>query len=309
MAQAQDPAQGKHPLRTYQPSGAVGAMALPLGLLYGALAATICGSLYQLLVEALPVRWVSPLITMLLGYFVGFFTAVGLRQGKLRNTQVATGVLVLVGLCTVAVTFWTSYAHLLHALGAQGTAESAALADKLGFGRWLSLKVEVGWKLGSHPNKTPLHGPFAYLIWAFEALTIVGLSVGAGLFTLDRPFCERTGTWMVRRTLPQRADGSAGQILAAILTGDLATVVGCRDRGTDAITYTLHESPDGQGTAYLSIAHAAATRTSEGVERKTTELARLLALSDEERRQLVAAVTERAAAPQPAPAPAPTGAG
>lgn len=306
MAQAQDPAQGKHPLRTYQPSGAVGAMALPLGLLYGALAATICGSLYQLLVEALPVRWVSPLITMLLGYFVGFFTAVGLRQGKLRNTQVAVVVLLAAAGAALAVTYWTSYVRFLHFLDERAP-EFVADAGTFPFREWLRVKVHMGWSVGSHPNKSPLSGPVVYLVWAAEALTLVGVAVGAGLYVLDRPFCERSGTWMQGRALPERTDGSAAQILAAAAAGDLETLVTRRDRGTDTLTYTLYQGPDGQGPAYLSIAHVVVGKKSDGSSsRRTTELVRLAVLSDIRREQLLAAPEP---APAPAPAPMPAGAG
>lgn len=279
MAQAQ-------PLQTYRPSGAIGPLALPLGILYGALAAGICGSVYQAIVEVLPLRWVSPLLTLLLGFFVGFFTGVGLRQGKLRNTPVAAVVLVAAGLAAVAVTFWTSYAYFLQPLVAR---HAGQVPDGMSLSQWLALKVELGWKVGSHPNKSPLHGPITYLVWAAEALTITGVAVGAGIYALDRPFCERTGTWMQGRALPVRTDGSAAQILAASATGDLATITHRRDHGSDTLTYTLFTGPDGQGPGYLTVAHVVTSTGKDGTEsRRTTELVKLAALPDAELQQLTA---------------------
>ncbi|MFO0580000.1 MAG: hypothetical protein U1A78_39005 [Polyangia bacterium] len=287
-------------LRRYKHSGAIGALAVPLGLLFGGATAVVGGLLYQLLVSWIPFIYINLVLTLGFGALLGALTGIGLKRGQLRNNVVAVALCALVGAGAVGVTHVVSYENTLRKVSAETGTSTAELRQQLTFEQFLAIKAKVGWKVGRSSSGAPLSGTFVYVIWGVEALIILGFAIYVGTSQVSEPYCEPCKTWTKEHKLPERADGSIATIRRDAEAGKIEDIVAKKDEGGDLVAYTVHACPSCSDSSFLTVDHVMLKRKAKGqIERKTDTVVKHAALTPQLRDQLLN--------PQPAPGSAAPG--
>lgn len=177
----------------YRHSGYFTAPGILVSLFVGALATLVVAFVYAYVILYCPFIYINFFATLIYGGAVGFVAATLLKKQKVRSTQAAVAVGVLLGLVAV----WAEWVVWMY--GFLGRAEVERNLLGLFFvpsALWaLILQVnEVGaWTL--HGSDAVTGWPL-WMIWGLEAAVIAGTAIFAAVAVMDgEPYCESCGTW------------------------------------------------------------------------------------------------------------------
>ncbi len=202
----------RHSANVYTHSGSLGS-ALFLVPLVGIVAGLVLGLLYAYITVYSPIGgYVSVLFVAGLGFGVGMASALSAKVAKCRNPAF----LKVAGFAVGLATLYGSWVFFEFVLLRHGGAE-IEWANLPG----LFLSPAVVWELASSINEdgwfsigsfTP-SGIVLWILWAIEAMIIVGIvTIATGFSVDDEVFCERCNQWIetggppLRLTIPEGED-------------------------------------------------------------------------------------------------------
>ncbi len=234
-------AQTTTTLPRYQPSGFIRPTAVALFL-----AATVCAALvawpYQLLVRWIPVIQLQWLGTVAFGAGLGFAAAWAIKTGHCRNMLLGVALALPLGLMAVAASHYWNWKQS---------------APDIEFKDFIDARVEGGWNVshngGSSSNS---NGVIVWLVWAAEALTILGFVMAGAWKAVSAPYCERCNQWGSERKMVLRGlkRSDADPLLQA---GDLDGVIGLTpppDANVSvALLMTATTCPSCKDTGFLTV--------------------------------------------------------
>jgi hypothetical protein len=157
--------------------------------------------------------------------------------------------------------------------------------------RWLEIKQEAGWTLTSHSSsagrKSPdISGAGVLVVWAIEALAILGLTLLLVDTEAAKPYCERCGLWCESKPLAlsglTRNDADT-----AMQMGDLGAVVDIVVRSDGdaarALVLTGHLCDGCTETGFLSIDERTTIQRKKQTSTSTKHLLRCAVLTPQQR--------------------------
>lgn len=207
--------------QNYRHSGRFTIGGIVLGLFVGIATGIPLAGLYGWGLPRIPEAKLCCIATVIFGGSVGALTALGLKWGKVRNPflagAVAVGVATLSFYCSWA--FWVK--NILHLFAHQRADASFLMLhpDRL----WYVVKLinhHGTWGLsGGSPEK----GTMLWIVWAVEALTVVGLAGFAAVFLIRHmPFCETCDRWCKAHSLFLTAADDLAQLKTQIQNRDFS---------------------------------------------------------------------------------------
>ena len=197
----------------YKPSGRFGPLAIPLLLISGGTAAAILAYLYSYAVFYIPFVYLNFFLTLGFGLLVGAATGVGGTLGRSRSGLLGAVGGIVTGAGAVYFS-WVVYVHVVFE-GDVWLFEPAPLLDAV-----LAIAEEGVWQIRSiRPTGIAL-----YIIWAIEALIIMGGSLALGAGMAMQPFCESCGRWVddEKKLQPLSALRDPGALKRQMEAGDLS---------------------------------------------------------------------------------------
>jgi hypothetical protein len=285
-------------LPRYAPSGFFRPLTFALFL-----AATVAGMAvawgYQLLMDWMPLIYLSILVCMGFGFLLGFAGAWAIKTGHCRNRMIALLLAVpLVG-GSIAATYYWEYQRFI------GEVREARpdLADQVTFKIFLDARRERGWEISNHGSSgTPLKGDVIWGLWFIEAALILGTGGVLIWRAVNEPYCERCNQWGAPRKmlLPGLKRGDAEPLLSS---GDLDGVIGMplpadgSPQVALALTATL--CPACKETGFLTVEEKIVVARKKGKpQEKTTKLVVHAVLRADQREKFLQRL-EPGAAPAP----------
>ncbi|MEO2016688.1 MAG: hypothetical protein ABGZ53_20215 [Fuerstiella sp.] len=181
-------------VETYQHSGRVGSVGIPLMVVIGGISAIVLAILYTYILAWIPFIYVSFLATGGFGAVLGLIAGWSARAGKVRNPLLVSafgGVAGMLGLY-VAWAF-----DGIARFGAEDF--PGILLSPEDLMNYITFFYNEGfWSIGRGGGAMVSGIPLA-LIWIVEAAMIVGASwMLAGGFTASHPYCESCNRWTDR---------------------------------------------------------------------------------------------------------------
>ena len=234
----------------------VGALTF-LGL--GALAALGLGAAYAYLSFYIPLVYVNLIIAGGFGFALGWVAAKIAKMAKVRNASVLLGGGFLIGLLGLyfAWVFW------IHAFS-----EFSMLSFNPGdiFNIMQLLGITGVWEIfGSTPT-----GGMLYLIWALEAIIIIGVCVVVTkAFFTRQPYCEDCNTWTEEMVISDRIEPIAEPkaFIQRLEAKDFTALTSLERVAADFPVRTkveISDCPDCNGNAYLTVELVKVTVDDEG---------------------------------------------
>lgn len=288
---------------TYRPSGRFGALTFPL-LIVGLFASAALAFVYQLLLDLIPLIYISFLITLGLGFAIGIAGAMTVSGGKIRNVLFAGGIGILMTLTALGAKYYFQYRSIVAEFvtdemqqqqipAAQRAEVEEAVMQSLTFVRHLQLRADIGWQIG-RGGGLPIEGGFVYLIWLIEAGVVGYLGVKIPVARAREPYSEKLDAWAneaeIVMTLPITSVEMIAKIRAATSVEELLTIpIPQTDESHQFAVYTVN-SIEGEELedAYLSVELITLSVNSKGEQEKTEEpLVKHAILSSTQRHQLV----------------------
>lgn len=177
----------------YAPSGKFTPHGLLLGLMMGAAVSVPAAFLYDYGIVAIPEAKLRGICCVAFGALIGAAAGVAMVWGKVRNRLVALGV----GFTTASFGLYLSWdAWVLHLVHPDRWFFNLIRPAAHPRGLWnamLSINAIGTWSYGAG---APEHGTILWIVWASEALLVVGIGMLAALAVVQwRPFCERCEQW------------------------------------------------------------------------------------------------------------------
>ena len=176
----------------YRHSGEFTASGVILSLFAGLLATLALGGLYAYIILYCPFVYINFFATLFYGCAVGFLGVILLKRQKVRNTQVAITVGLVLGLAAI----YAEWVVWMFGFLGRAEVERELLGLAVSPATLWALILEVNkvgaWEIkGSSPT-----GWVLWLVWGIEAAMIVGASIVAAMSVMDgEPYCESCGTW------------------------------------------------------------------------------------------------------------------
>lgn len=177
----------------YKHSGKFGALALPLGLGGGILAAVLLGTIYGQAMARIPVVGkITFLIAALTGAGYGVAAAWLFRKGHGRSTTVGT---IVAAIATFVGHYmaWVSWVSVVLSRSGDGPSVIDVLTNPSGMFSAISAINGVGaWSIsGGAPS-----GGVLWALWSIEALIVLGcgIAIGAGMASTG-VYCEHCNDW------------------------------------------------------------------------------------------------------------------
>jgi phosphate/sulfate permease len=266
---------------SYRPSGRFNP--LTLALFAGAIVAAAAAAwLYQMLMTWIPYIYVNLVLCAGFGAALGVAGAWAVRRGHCRNRVVAVALAVPLAAAAVGASYYWGYRSTLSAIAEKNPETPIeAIREEVTFERWIDARKEAGWTMSSshssdsRRNSPDISGAGVLVVWAIEALLLLGLTVLLVDAEAQKPYCERCGRWCApkplslaglgRADIAVRADGDPARSL--VLTGNICD--GCTD------------------TAFLSVEEKTTTQKKKQTSVKTVRLFKHAILTSEQRAAFV----------------------
>lgn len=182
----------------YKPSGKFNLSGVALGLVGGFIVGLLLAYVYSYIISYIPFIYLNFLVTIGYGMALGAVIGLFMLWGNVRNRWVAASVALFVAFTSL----YFSWAVWLSVLFAKADIKFGALeiAQQPGF-LWETIKKlnETGvWSIGSlrARQSVPISGVILWLVWAAEALIVLGVPVIAAVGAMStEPFCEACQSW------------------------------------------------------------------------------------------------------------------
>lgn len=174
---------------TYQHSGRVGAMGIPMMVIGGCVTAVVLGVVYAYGLAWIPLIYASFFLTAALGAGIGLVVGFCGKVGKVRSPNLIGIFGILSGLLGLA-TAWS-----FDALAKFPDTFKDPLLQYEQIQAWMEFCYTEGtWGIGR--QGTAVTGPFLAAVWVIEAIAVLGLAyVTSKVVTGSTPFCEHCMSW------------------------------------------------------------------------------------------------------------------
>jgi hypothetical protein len=156
-----------------------------------------------------------------------------------------------------------------------------AIRQELTFQRWIDARKEAGWTMSnshatpSRPESPDISGAGVLVVWAIEALVVLGLAALVVDTQAANPYCERCGQWCTPKPLPLAGLGRA-DVEHAVQLGDLMPLVDIAVRSdgdpTRSLVLTGNVCEACTETAFLSVEEKTTTQRKKQTSTKTARL-------------------------------------
>lgn len=281
---------------SYRPSGRFNP--LTLALFAGAIAAAAAAAwLYQMLMTWIPYIYVNLVLCAGFGAALGVAGAWAVRRGHCRNRLVAVLLAVPLAAAGVGASYYWGYRSTLSAIAEKNPETPIeAIREEVTFERWIDAREEAGWTMSSshstasRRNSPDISGAGVLVVWAIEALLLLGLTVLLVDAEAQKPYCERCGRWCAPKPLSLAGLGRA-DVEHAVQLGDLMPLVdiAVRADGDPARSLVLTGNVcDGcSDTAFLSVEEKTTTQKKKQTSVKTVRLLKHAILTSEQRAAFV----------------------
>ncbi len=288
----------------YQPSGRVGALAIPL-VLAGLAVACGLAFVYQWLLHWIPFIYINFFITVGMGIGVAIIASSVIRWGRVRNTLIGSLIGIVIATGGLVGAFWFQYQRDLNeattaAMSDMQLPESkwaetkSQIAQQFTWGQHIQMRAGDGWALGRGGKGLPIKGIFVYLIWLIEAVIVTFITYSATSDAATAPYSEQSDKWAdeatVVMTLPVTDDAMVTQIRSAATLDQLLSIpVPKTDQSQRFAVYTVNSIPGEElEDAYVSVKLVTHSVNSKG-EAQTSEepLVKFATLPTAKRKQLI----------------------
>jgi hypothetical protein len=257
----------------YRHSGKFGLHGLALAVIIPVAAGFPLGYVYAYLIRWIPFIYLNVFITAGYGFVCGFLAGWAMRFGKVRNNPLAA----LCGLLAGVVGLYFGWNGHIHAC----FDDAPAFCLPGGILTGMRFLYEHGsWTLKGET----VTGVVLGIVWAVEAIMIVGLSVLATWVMISgTPFCERSESWLdqEKKISTMEAFTQPAQ-LEAFKAGDLSPLFQARAKAPGASTFgrlTIKHSPKCDEFCTVTVANVTVNIDKKGkATEKSRELARDLML-------------------------------
>ncbi|HEX8952920.1 MAG TPA: hypothetical protein VF945_13785 [Polyangia bacterium] len=281
---------------SYRPSGRFQPLTLALFA-----AAIVAGAgaawLYQLLMTWIPYIYVNVMLCVFFGAGLGAAGAQAVRRGHCRNRILALALAVPLALAGVAASYYWAYRSTLSAIADKNPGTPIeAIRDEVTFERWIDARKEAGWTMTSS-HSTPsrrdspdISGVGVLVIWAIEALILLGMTGLLVNAEAAKPYCERCGRWCTPKPLSLGGLGRA-DVEHAVQLGDLMPLVDIAVRGDGdparSLLLTGNVCDGCSETAFLSVDEKTTTQRKKKTSVKSVNLIKHALLTPEQRAAFV----------------------
>jgi hypothetical protein len=181
----------------YKHSGKITPQGLILGLLAGVVVSVPAGFLYDYGIVGIPEAKLRSFCTLAFGALIGAACGAAMCWGKLRNKLVAGTIGFAASLFGLYVSWVVWIVHLLYPSFWLFNPVGAAMHPRVLWHAILAVNAAGTWSQG---HGAPTTGTALWIVWAFEALFVLGAAAGTAVALVQRrPFCERCGQWCTER--------------------------------------------------------------------------------------------------------------
>jgi hypothetical protein len=220
----------------YSPSGFL--RPITVALFAGAtLAGVVLAWPYQLLLNWIPLVYLNLITVVGFGLGLGALGSWAVRRGHCRNRAVALLLALPLFALPLAMSYYVGYRGTVSEVQAAHpeVSREEIMRDHLTFADWLKVREEAGWSLKS----SKVDGGMVLVIWAAEALWLLGVIGWLVLAAAGAPYCERCNRFCAERKL--RVPGrSRKEALALVEGGDLDALIGLQPPSeSDGLTALL----------------------------------------------------------------------
>ncbi len=260
-------------------------------------AAAAVAWLYQALMTWIPYIYINLVLCGGFGAVLGVAGAYAVRRGHCRNRVVALVLAVPLALAGVGGSYYWAWRSTISAIAEKNPETPIeAIREEVTFQRWVDARKEAGWTMSSSHStesgrSTPdISGVGVLVVWAIEALILLGITVLVVDTEAGKPYCERCGRWCTPKPLSLAGLGRA-DVEQAVQLGDLMPLVDIAVRGDgDAARSLLLTGDVCDGcteTAFLSVDEKTTTHRKKQASVKTVHIIRRAILTPEQRAAFV----------------------
>ena len=281
---------------SYRPSGRLRPLTLAL-FAAAIVAAAAAAWLYQMLMTWIPFIYVDLVLCAGFGAGLGVAGAFAVRRGHCRNRLVAVVLAVPLAAAAIGASYFWAYRSTLSAIAEKNPeTPMETIRDEVPFDRWIDARKEAGWTMtSSHSSASTrsspdISGAGVLVVWAIEALLLLGLTVLLADAEAQKPYCERCGRWCTPKPLSLAGLGRA-DVEQALQLGDLMPLVDIAVRGDGDPARSLVLTGDVcegcSDTAFLTVEEKTTTQRKKQTSVKSVRLLRHAILTAEQRAAFV----------------------
>jgi hypothetical protein len=265
---------------TYRPTGKFGPATIPLWLVALVVAVPLA-IIYAILLNVIPLIYVSVLLTLVYGWLLGLIAYYVCKWGHVRNSMIAW----LIGLSLPVAFLAAKYLFQWQVW--------AIDAPNLGFLDHLQERVDVGWEINRRGRANQINGFIVYVVWLIEAGIIFFRSPFRAASQSREPYSDPLKQWASENeqvmVLPISDDEMIDKIQAATTVDQLLEIpIPKSDEATKFAVYNVNSIPGQEmEDAYLSVFLMDLVVGSNGeVEQKLSPLVQNAILTSAQRHQL-----------------------
>lgn len=280
---------------SYRPSGRFQPLTLAL-FAAATVAAAAAAWLYQMLMTWIPYIYINLVLCAGFGAGLGVAGAFAVRRGHCRNRLVAVVLAVPLAAAAIGASYFWAYRSTLSAIAEKNPeTPMETIRDEVPFDRWIDARKEAGWTMtSSHSSASTrsspdISGAGVLVVWAIEALILLGLTVLLVDAEAQKPYCERCGRWCTPKPLSLAGLGRA-DVEQALQLGDLMPLVDIAMRADGdparSLVLTGNVCEGCSDTAFLTV-EAKTTQRKKQTSVKSVRLLRHAILTTEQRAAFV----------------------
>lgn len=286
-------------LESYRPSGRCTVMILPMTVAL-MVALVAAGWVYQLIVDWIPLIFLTFLATFGFGALIAAATGIMIRYARCRNVAAAVLCGMFAAFIATAATHYFAYVRytdaMAEALGAEGmvitfeddegkeqtlTLTGAGIREQMSLPEYMEHRVEEGWSIGRATSSdegggAPISGVWVWLIWLIEAGVLIGAAGMGALAAVKKPYCETCQNWadedLHTVALNAPPEESLRAVSAATTLDELFNVPVDAPASNASLHYRLAGCPQCEA-AYLTVTKQEIVTNKKGeTETKKTDL-------------------------------------